>query len=95
MNLRILPKLSAMRYRKVCVEVTAKFSRDGGVKPLSLVWEDGRRLEVDRVKAVERAPARVSALLPIRYTCVILGRERWLYLEPDKMRWFVEAFGES
>lgn len=59
--------------------------------PLSLVWEDGRTLSIDRVKAVEHAAARVSALLPVRYTCVILGRERWLYFEPEKQRWFVEA----
>lgn len=83
-----------MQLRKVCVEVTAKFSKEGGLSPLSLVWEDGRTLTVDRVKAVEHAAARVSALLPIRYTCVILGRERWLYLEPERMRWFVEATAE-
>lgn len=80
-----------MELRKVCVEVTAKFAREGGLRPLSLVWEDGRTLVIDRVKAVSPAPARVKALLPVRYTCVILGKERWLYLEPDKMRWFVEA----
>ncbi len=80
-----------MQLRKVCVEVTANFSREGVVRPLSLVWEDGRTLFVDKVKAVERAPARVSALLPVRYTCVILGKERWLYYEPSRQRWFVEA----
>lgn len=80
-----------MQLRKVLVEVTAKFSREGGIKPLSLVWEDGRTFCVDRVIAAERAPARVSALLPVRYTCVISGKERWLYYEPEKERWFVEA----
>lgn len=80
-----------MGYRKVCVEVTAKFSREGGIKPLSLTWEDGRKFEIDRVKAVERASARVGALLPVRFTCLISGKERWLYLEPEAMRWFVEA----
>lgn len=80
-----------MAYQKVCVEVTAKFSKEGGVKPLSLVWEDGRVFRIDRVKAVEHAAARVSALLPVRYTCSIGGRERWLYLEPEQMRWFVET----
>lgn len=80
-----------MQYRKVCVEVTARFSKEGGVLPLSLVWEDGHRFTVDRVKAVEAAPARVGALLPVRYTCVIGGREKWLYLEPEKLRWFVET----
>lgn len=80
-----------MGYKKVCVEVTAKFMREGGVRPLSLLWYDGRRFEVDKVKSVERVPARVGAVLPIRFTCIILGQERWLYLEPEKMRWFVET----
>lgn len=59
--------------------------------PLSLVWEDGRIFAVDKVKAAEPRPARVGAVLPIRYTCTIAGREKWLYFEPDRMRWFVEA----
>lgn len=61
------------------------------MKPLSLVWEDGRTFAIDRVKAVEHASARVGAILPVRYTCVILGREKWLYFEPERQRWFVEA----
>lgn len=79
-----------MRWRKVCVSVTAEFFKEGGVKPLFLAWEDGRIFQIDRVKSVERAPAKVGALLPIRYTCLISGKERWLYLEPEKMRWFIE-----
>ena len=73
-----------MGFRKVCVEVNANFSREGGVKPLSLVWEDGRKFEIEMIKAVEHAPARVNALLPVRFTCIISGRERWLYLEPER-----------
>ncbi len=81
-----------MAYRKVFVEVTAKFAREGGLRPLFVVYEDGRIFEIERVKAVERAPARVGAALPVRYTCVIRGSEHWLYLEPERSRWFVETF---
>lgn len=80
-----------MELSRVCVEVTAQFLREGGMKPLSLRWTDGRRFEIEQVKAVERAPARVEGRLPIRFTCVILGRTRWLYFEPEKLRWFVET----
>lgn len=80
-----------MEYRKVCVEVVAHFSEKGGVRPVLLVWEDGRRFPVDRVRFAERAPARVNALLPVRYTCMIGGKEKYLYFEPEKMRWFVEV----
>ncbi len=79
-----------MEYRKVCVEVTVRFLKEGGMRPVCLTWEDGRKFTVDRVKFVERAPARVAALLPVRYTCVVEGRERMLYFEADALRWFVE-----
>ncbi len=60
------------------------------MRPVCLVWEDGRRFTVDRVKHVQRAPARVNAVLPVRYTCIVEGRERMLYFEEDELRWFVE-----
>ena len=79
-----------MEYEKVYVEVVAKFPACGGMRPLYLVWEDGRKYEIDRVKFAERAPARVSSVLPVRYTCVFGGRERCLYFEEEAKRWFVE-----
>ena len=80
-----------VEYRKVYVDVTAEFSREGGVRPLSLIWKDGREFAVERVSSYGRMPARVGGLLPVRYTCIIAGKERWLYFESEKMRWFVEA----
>lgn len=79
-----------MEYQKICVEVTVRFLKEGGMRPVCLVWEDGRRFAIDRVKHVQRASARVGAELPVRYTCVIEGRERMLYFEEGKLRWFVE-----
>lgn len=79
-----------MGYRKVCVEVAAKFPREGGLIPLSLVWEDGRKFEVEKMKSVERASAHVGAILPLCFTCVIGGSEKRLYFEPSLNRWFVE-----
>ena len=83
--------LFSMKYKKVCVEVLARFSGKGGVRPVELVWSDGRTFPVERVRFVERAPARVNAVLPVRYTCVIGGKEKLLYFEPERMRWFVEV----
>ncbi len=59
--------------------------------PLFIRWEDGRLIYINKVLAVERAPARIPPLLPVRYTCTIMGKKRWLYFEPDIMRWFVEV----
>ena len=58
---RGLPYNNGMEYEKVYVEVVAKFPAGGGMRPLYLVWEDGRKYEVDRVKFAERAPARVPS----------------------------------
>lgn len=79
-----------MSYKKICVEVLAQFLAEGGVRPIQIVWSDGRRYPVERICSVQHAPARVSAVLPLRYACMISGREKELYYEPDRMRWFVE-----
>lgn len=82
--------LQNMGYKKICVEVLARFLAEGGVRPIQIVWSDGRRYPVERICSVQRAPARVSAVLPLRYICIISGQEKALYYEPDRMRWFVE-----
>ena len=79
-----------MSYKKICVEVLAQFLAEGGVQPIQIVWSDGRRYPVERICSVQRAPARVSAVLPLRYICIISGQEKALYYEPDRMRWFLE-----
>ena len=79
-----------MHYEKVCVEVSARFLRKGGLRPTELVWADGRRYSVSGVVCVDRAPSRVTDLLPMRFTCLICGREKYLWFEPEAMRWFVE-----
>ena len=79
-----------MEYEKVYVETIVRFAADGGMRPLCIVWEDGGKYKIDRMKFVERAPARVSSVLPLRYTCMISGRERYLYYEEAERRRFVE-----
>lgn len=79
-----------MEYEKVYVETVVRFPVGGGMRPLCIVWEDGRKYPIDHVKFAERAPARVSSVLPLRFTCMISGRERYLYYEEAERRWFVE-----
>ncbi len=79
-----------MEYEKIEVEVVVRFLKNGGMRPLFLVWENGTRYEIDRVKYIERARAHVSSVLPVRYTCLMGGREKYLYFEREEERWFVE-----
>ena len=85
-------------YRKKYVDVEVAFRSDGLMLPRALVWDDGRRYEIDRVRAVQSAPALKAGGAGDRYTVMICGRERYLFFEhsvnPDDKRlgrWFVEA----
>ena len=79
-----------MEYEKIEVEVVVRFLKNGGMRPLFLVWENGTRYEIDSVIYFERACVHVSSVLPVRFICVMGGREKYLYFEREEERWFVE-----
>ena len=74
---------------RVYVRVIVEYDEEGGVCPLSIRWEDGRKFRVDRILDVRRAAATKSGGQGMRYTCRIMGRETYLF--EDNGRWFVEA----
>jgi len=75
--------------RKVFVDVTATFSKDGKLLPRSFVWEDGRRYEIDKVLDSRRAASLKAGGQGQRYRCRVSGREIYLFLEDGK--WFIES----
>lgn len=75
--------------RKVFVDVIVKYTKDGVKLPLSVIWEDGRRFDVDKVLDIRRAASLKAGGQGTRYKCHISGRQTFLWLEDDK--WFVEA----
>lgn len=75
---------------KKYVKVVAVFSPEGTMLPLCVVWEDGRKFDVDRVKQCVRAASRKAGGVGLRYTCMIRGKEAVLYYE-ENYKWFVEA----
>lgn len=74
---------------RVYVRVIVEYDEEGGVCPLSIRWEDGRKFRVDRILDVRRAAATKAGGQGMRYTCRITGRETYLF--EDNGRWFVEA----
>ena len=78
-----------MLARRVYVKVVVEYDEAGGVRPLWIVWEDGRKFPVDRLLDVRRAAATKAGGQGIRYTCRILGKETYLF--EDAGRWFVEG----
>jgi hypothetical protein len=77
---------------KVYVQVTAIFQPDGRLQPVSFVWEDGRQYNIDKILNVMRAASLKAGGTGMRYTCMVQGRETFLFLE--EARWFMERRGE-
>lgn len=77
--------------KKVYVEVTARFDLEGNITPLSIIWEDGRTFEIDRVLEARRAASTKAGGIGLRYRCRILGKERFLFFEDSSLRWFIEG----
>lgn len=73
---------------KQFVSVEAKFDTDGNLLPLSIIWDDGRKFEIDRVTDVRYSASLKSGGAGLRYTCRIGNHLRYLFL--DDRRWFIE-----
>lgn len=58
------------------------------MKPLRLIWEDGRKYNVDSILRVDRCASLKAGGAGIRYVCRILGQRVELYYEENGF-WFV------
>lgn len=75
--------------RKVFVEVVARFDTSGKLLPMSIVWDDGRTFDVDKILDVRQAASLKAGGQGMRYTCRICGKE--VYLFYDAPKWFMEG----
>lgn len=82
---------------KVYVGVTARFNSDGVMIPTSVIWEDGRSYEIDKVTHIGQAAARKAGGQGDRYTIWVNGKQTYLFFERSTAltgnnigRWFVE-----
>lgn len=73
---------------KIYVPVFAEFLPDGSCRPQSIIWEDGHEYYIDRIIDIRRAASLKAGGAGLRYTCIIDGRQSYLFREEDK--WFVE-----
>ena len=74
---------------KQYISVTAIFDEDGNLLPLNVTWSDGRIFPIDKVTDIRYAASLKAGGAGIRYTCMIGGKEKYLFLEEN--RWFVDA----
>ena len=82
---------------KVYVDVDATFNQDGKMIPRSLVWEDGTRYVIDKVRDIRQAAAMRAGGQGDRYEISINGHQSYLFFERSTNlsgnvigRWFVE-----
>jgi len=84
-----------MHPQRVYIELRVNFSAEGTMTPVQIKWKDGRVFEIDMVLDVRRAASDAGSM-GIRYTVMIMGKERRLFFEDaysdtGKARWFVES----
>lgn len=77
-----------MEVFKKYVDVVIMHRKTGEVLPLYVCWENGRKYKIDRIINAERRASQAGGC-GIRYTCLIQGARRYLFLEKDK--WFIES----
>ena len=77
---------------KVYVDVNEDRLKDGKVIPLSFVWEDGSRYEIDRILEIRPAASLKAGGAGLRYTIRVRHRETFMFLEEDDgvSKWFME-----
>ena len=76
------------RKMKIDLRVNAQFDLDGSIRPTSIIWEDGRVFEIDRILDIRRAASLKAGGLGIRYICRIRGKTVKLF--NDEGHWFME-----
>jgi hypothetical protein len=75
-------------YKKY-VDMVVRFYPDGTITPLAIWWEDGMIFEIDKIIDVRPCASLKAGGAGIRYTCMVQGHEKYIWLEENK--WFVEA----
>jgi hypothetical protein len=76
--------------RKVYVTVRADFAADGKIIPLSFIWDDGHRYDVDRILDNRQATSLKAGGNGTRYTVRVREKETYMWLE-DGVKWFMEG----
>lgn len=70
------------------ITVIARMQDNGKVIPLTILWNNEKTFEIDKVLDIRKKASTKGGGKGLRYTCRISGNERYLWL--DDNIWFVE-----
>lgn len=73
---------------KKFVTIIAEHDSNGKIKPLKILWPDGRTFTIDRVLDIRPAASLKAGGCGVRYTCKVHGKE--VYLFCDEGKWFID-----
>lgn len=73
---------------KIFIEVIVHYTKDGSKIPLSIIWDDGRKFDIDKISDTRQAVSLKVGGKGIRYLCHIRNKKVYLFLDNDK--WFIE-----
>ena len=73
---------------RINLTVNVRHEINGNAIPTSIVWEDGRLFEIDKVLDIRKAASLKAGGLGIRYICRICGKTVALF--NDDGLWFME-----
>jgi hypothetical protein len=79
-----------MEFYKRYVDVVVLNTAEGGIKPLCLVWSNGRKYPIDKVYTQQRRASRVGGI-GICFECRFGNARRNLFYEENRHRWFIES----
>ena len=71
------------------ITVVAKMKSNGDVEPLSIIWEDGKTFNIDKILDKRKRASTKGGGKGLRYTVRTQDKERFLFL--DEYTWFVEV----
>ena len=70
------------------VDVMCIYHKNGQIKPVSIIWDNGHEYHIDRILQITAARSGYNGKPGIRFTCLFGHSERFLFLEEGK--WFIE-----
>ena len=73
---------------KINLAVNVRHEICGTLVPISIIWEDGRVFEIDRLLEVRAATSLKAGGVGVRYLCRISNKMVALFNEES--RWFIE-----
>ena len=73
---------------RIDLTVNVRHETSGKAIPTSIIWEDGRVFEIDKVLDIRKAASLKAGGIGIRYVCRIRGKTVLLF--NDNGLWFME-----